>query len=114
MDANAVNAVVDKLAEKIGGAADKLAPLAAEAVRQVQALGLAYTIVGALCVAFAAFAFTMCLRYVRKAGETNEEVNCIAAVVCGVLGLWCLTGGLGGLLAGLCRWLAPYAHLLGK
>jgi len=105
---------VDKLAEKIGGAADKLAPLAAEAVRQVQALGLAYTIVGALCVAFAAFAFTMCLRYVCKAGETDKDADAVTAVVCGLLGLGCLIGGLGGLLAGLCRWLAPYAHLLGK
>ena len=107
MEASEVSQVVDKLAEKIGVAADKLAPLGAEAVRQVSMVGLVQTIVfGVACAACMVVGSGALAAY-----EANEDVAVFYEVVGGVsvvMGLLLLMP----LYYGLSRWLAPIPWLI--
>lgn len=120
MDPNVVNQVVDKLAEKIGIAADKLAPVATEAIRQVSALGSWYCLMASVC----AVVVLICAGQIQRAAAAYYEEHgpaygkdalCAARVsVCVFIGLLLFFVGIRLVAEGLPRWIAPLAYLLGK
>ena len=116
MDANALNQVIDKLAEKAGLAADALKPIAQELIAQTRAVGLAYFIAG--CISFMACGILAALfcQAVKQVGEANgaEDRFVVKAAICAILGLVALVCGLAGVIGGLPMWLAPLRSLLIK
>lgn len=117
MDANAINQVVDKLADKIGVAADKLMPLGERALREVSGAGLATAIVGVLLLGVAALSAILCRRAFPKSITLppDDSVPYIAASIVGALAtVGCVVGGLLAIYHGLIMWLAPLYSLVAK
>ena len=117
MNADALNQVIDKLAEKAGVAADALKPIAQELIAQTRAIGMAYVIVG--CVAFMACGILAALfcQAVKQVGEANHQAKdrfIVKAAISAVLGMVALVCGLAGVITGLPMWLAPLRSLLIK
>jgi len=130
MDAGQVGNAVDKLAEKLGVAVDKIVPIAVETVRQVSNRGLAK----AICFAAPCFLATIvCLCYLRHTRSTLTALKgqegdyerrrdwlreCDVARLC--VTCWRVISFvpvmLGCMLAypGLSQWIAPIPYLLGK
>lgn len=100
--------LVDKLVEKFG-------PIGAEAVRQVQMLGLAKMIGGSIV-----FVFSMILSYVAyrlgvlaaKTENDEEVLRIVAAVVCGTIALVGLIVSPSIVFEGVAEYLAPLQALL--
>ena len=112
MEAGQVSEVVDKLAEKIGVAAEQLAPIAEETVRQVSIRGIAYAGLGVLGLLVATVLAKMAICVVSKMDDGEVKVIVIAIVlvaICLVLGF-----SIAGIVSGISQWLAPIPYLLGK
>ena len=105
---------VDKLAEKLGVAVEKLQPLAEETIRQYVARETAYAIIGGF-FAFVGFFFLFCAcpYFVKKVTETKEEAYGSLAVGCGIFGVVGIIGGLVEGISALGNVLAPIPGLLG-
>lgn len=116
MNANDVNQVVDKLAEKVGLAADKVQPIAEEVVRQYTVRALYDSVCWMVfAVVFFSFAGICWYKYKvefkkplseKQSGNNEDEVGWMAGVIIGAgAGVWCLIFGLiafGNYLAPLC------------
>lgn len=115
MEPNVVNQVVDKLAEKIGIAAEKLAPVAEEAIRQVSHLGIANTILGFLCLCATAILCRTAWRSC-KCVDRHSEAECAVGLgaICAIAAMVLCCIGIVTVNIGLSQWLAPLPHLLGK
>ena len=114
MDANSVNQVVDKLAEKIGVAADKLMPLGEETIRQVQARGLMQAGIGAMFLLVPVVLGLLCWRYNKKLDAMKSSDVCPLMATGFVVGGIALIIGAMVAYYGMSEWLAPLPCLLGK
>ena len=116
MDANEVGQVIDKLAEKLGVAVEKLTPLAEEYVRQIVMTGWAYLVIAVVCLILGVISWTV----VRRAFTRESEAGCRSwedsNIACSVLGVIFGTGFTIAFVAflgtGLMRLLAPLTTLL--
>lgn len=119
MDATQINEVVDKLAEKIGVAADALKPIALETVRQVQLRGLVFAGITVLCTVVMVASL---LRLTRQAvaiplRDTGYDPNggrtaAIVATTAGVLVATLIGFIVTAVFLG--QYIAPIPYLLGK
>ncbi len=111
MEASQVTEVVDKLAEKIGRAAESLALIAEEAVRQVSVRGLTYVGLGVLGLVAAAALAQLTVRTLPELDEADKP----PVAVCGIgLAITALGFAVAGIITGISQWLAPIPYLLGK
>ena len=114
MNANEVGQIVDKLAEKMGVAVEKIQPLAEEIVRQYQARALAQVVICgliacALCVVGAAL-----LRkgnaYQEKHGGDNGAFDLFVAATASFV-VACVP--VGSAIASVMHYIAPLPSILG-
>lgn len=115
-----VTTIVDKLSEKVGLAADKLAPIAEEVIRQTQTLGMVSTLAG-IAIMLVGFLVTWKLILIRKQaiiqavkdGEQNPVDACIGYTILTVtVPTVVLVASLLFLIEGVYRWIAPLPYLL--
>ena len=111
MDAQQVGEVVDKLADKIGIAAEKIQPIAEETVRQVSCKGMIIFGIGAFLLLIGIVALGVCYKTGKKALEDDDYFP--GAVISGVVCLLLFVTGMVTLLDGLILWIAPLPHIFG-
>lgn len=108
-----MNEVVDKLAEKIGLAADKITPVAETVVAEVTALGTAYIMFGSAMLVVAligAASLVICSIKASRLITAHEDGDApwiVGAVLGGVAMLFGFVSGLVHLTEGLKMWLRP-------
>ena len=115
MDGSELNTVVDKVAEKIGMAAEKLAPIAEEVVRQVQARELFQGIVFAAgFILFAGYALH-CARHARAEFAACQDIEkCAGWVIPAIASAFLALFSVPPAIISFSRYLAPLPYLLGK
>ena len=112
-----VGAVVDKLAEKIGVAVEKLMPVAQEVIRQVRLVGVVEAVTGAAFLVMAVVCALLFKRVVTVAEATGREYTGSALVMSMALGTAAVLLFILGIVFvpdGLIQYVAPLPHLLGK
>jgi len=95
MDAAQVNTVIDKLADKLGVAADKLRPLGEQAIREFQRQAVAGAVTDGLLLVGFGLALALCartlLRNVATACDEDEQasppavVRCVVSAILGMI-----------------------------
>ena len=110
-----MNAVVEKVADKIGVAVEKLAPLANEVIRQYRLKSACYVaglVVALLVVAILA---RWAWRFTEpdEAWKADEEVRCNIRAATGLVTLLSALLALGFIVHYLTRVIAPLPSLLG-
>ena len=120
MDAGQVNEVVDKLAEKMGVAVDKIVPIAGETVQQVANRGFLLAGFGFILLVFCVTGIVVGMKYLLghhevrpKTRLTREDAEDIG-FVCVIIGLFVATIAIYVIFAGLSQYVAPIPYLLGK
>lgn len=115
MDGN-MEVVIDKMAEKIGIAVEKLQPLAEETIRQYIARETAFAICGGIAVLFGLFLGLVCIKSAIKVGEdlsSKGDKYIPLVVISGIASLIFVIVGMVEGIAGLGNALAPLPGLLG-
>lgn len=124
MNAQDAEKIVDKLAEKIGVAVDKLQPVAEETIRQVQVQGLlraGFGLLSAILVGvFVCWSFRTLGHWEKKLDETNRndretmEWIFVGRLVTLILATLCWSGCVFvGMYWGLSAYFAPIPTLFG-
>jgi len=113
-----IETVIDKLAQKIGVAADKLQPLGEEVVRQVAERGRLHACAGAFLLVLGVCCALRGLCFLGRVlpGKLDEREVCIS--IAGMVSLGILSFLLAGvgqhyLSMGLEAWIAPLPTILG-
>ncbi len=123
MDASQVNEVVDKLAEKVGIAADKLQPLAEQAIREYQMSQIVGAVVAGVFLLLGLVLIAQCVRRLPRLLTECEEATSTRAqaqpatvatlsVILGIIGLFMSIITLVEGLACARRAVAPTYHCL--
>lgn len=110
MDSTQINDIVDKLADKIGIAAESIAPIAQEMVREISAHGAAQVAMGVIVLlgfTLASFGF---YKLLGKA-KTDEAMfgSVCGMIICGGYGL---IAGMLDISNGISQLTAPTVYLL--
>ena len=104
-----INAVIDKVAEKVGVAVEAAGPIAETVVREIAAMGLAEAVIGILMivlgVVFGPILFRLSVRAKSDGEGAGRAFSCIGA--CFFVGLGFLV-----LIGGLRQCLAPTLHAI--
>jgi len=111
-DVTQIERIIDKVAEKLNVAADKLQPLGEELVRQVSLAGWAQGIASAILVIISAILFYLFIRKAYEVADAGKDPvgEVIGVVACGVVLIVCV----GLSVQGLMQAVAPLAYLVGK
>jgi hypothetical protein len=114
MDESQWEGVIDKIAEKLGVAVDKIQPLAEEYVRQVQMVGWVYIFAAAFCFILSVTIFIVALRTYAKGREERwkDEAVCAVAIIASIVWPILLGVSAGVFFPGLARVLAPYTYII--
>lgn len=113
MESGDMGLIVDKLAEKIGVAAEKLAPIAEEALRQYVVRESIYAIMGGVAVLIGIGLLTICWKSAKEHMVNDEELYFGAGMVSGIGGILFSTIGFVEGVTGLVNAIAPIPGLLG-
>jgi len=105
MQASEIGQIVDKIAGKLGVAADKLQPLGEEVVRQVMLRGMVLSAIGVAMLTLSAVSGAIAYR--KRDGDANHLMPFVMACL--------FSAFLGALLLGngVPEWIAPLPTILG-
>jgi len=107
-----INAVIDKVAEKVGVAVEAAGPIAETVVREMAAAGLAGAIVGALSMALVAVTSVRVVNYILRQDYKEQIDRCGLAIAASCVGvaLWIIC--LCCFASGLNQYLSPTLHAI--
>lgn len=118
--ADQVTTIIDKLSEKVGLAADKLAPIASDVIRQTQTLGMVETLAGGILLIAGILVLRKLINVRREALQRawdekslDPADDCLghtSLMVVAPAVMWIVS--MVFLCEGLIHWIAPLPHLL--
>ena len=115
MDTNSVNQIIDKLAEKLGIAVEKVTPLAEEYIRQIQTKGMICVIFGVTLLLLALVLWGIDIYHIKRGGKENwgDEGRITTVILLSIANVAITLSVIFILFHGLVMIFAPYTRILG-